>query len=154
MGAGLTAHPLEILLYPDFAVCLTFVHLFTLFMVVPIFNTMLRIDRTLIEAARDAGAGGLSILRHVIVPLSLPGIAIGSIFVVALVMGDFVTVQMMSGGQSSSVGVMNAQPDQPAAVSRGRGQRGGAFGRRPPDGRRDVAPRGHSPPRCCTRSAR
>ena len=106
MGAGVTNHPLEFLLYSDFAVCLTFVHLFTLFMVVPIFNTMMRIDRALIEAARDAGAGGLSVLRHVIIPLSLPGIAIGSIFVVTLVMGDFVTVQMMSGGQSSSVGVM------------------------------------------------
>ncbi len=75
-------------------------------MVVPIFNTMLRIDRSLIEAARDAGAGPLAVLREVIVPLSLPGIAIGTIFVVTLVMGDFVTVQMMSGGQSASVGVM------------------------------------------------
>ena len=106
MGAGLTDHPLEFLLYSDFAVVLTFVHLFSLFMVVPIFNTMLRIDRSLIEAARDAGAGSLEVLRNVIVPLSLPGIAIGTIFVVTLVMGDFVTVQMMSGGQSASVGVM------------------------------------------------
>ena len=101
MASGSTDHPLEFLLYSDFSVVLTFVHLFTLFMVVPIFNTMMRIDRALIEAARDAGAGGLSVLRHVIVPLSLPGIAIGSIFVVTLVMGDFVTVQMMGGGQSA-----------------------------------------------------
>jgi putative spermidine/putrescine transport system permease protein len=106
MGIGLTHHPLEFLLYSDFAVILTFVHLLTLFMVVPIFNTMMRIDRALIEAARDAGAGGWDVLRCVIIPLSLPGIAIGTIFVVTLVMGDFVTVQMMSGGQSSSVGVM------------------------------------------------
>ena len=106
MGIGLTRHPLEFLLYSDFSVILTFVHLLTLFMVVPIFNTMMRIDRSLIEAARDAGAGGWSVLRCIIIPLSLPGIAIGTIFVVTLVMGDFVTVQMMSGGQSSSVGVM------------------------------------------------
>ena len=106
MALGLTRHPLEFLLYSDFSVILTFVHLLTLFMVVPIFNTMMRIDRSLIEAARDAGAGGWSVLRCVIIPLSLPGIAIGTIFVVTLVMGDFVTVQMMSGGQSSSVGVM------------------------------------------------
>jgi putative spermidine/putrescine transport system permease protein len=106
MATGITHHPLEFLLYSNFSVILTFVHLLTLFMVVPIFNTMMRIDRSLIEAARDAGAGGWSVLRHVIIPLSLPGVAIGTIFVVTLVMGDFITVQMMSGGQRSSVGVM------------------------------------------------
>jgi putative spermidine/putrescine transport system permease protein len=106
IGAGITDHPLEFLLYSDFSVVLAFVHLYTLFMVVPIFNTMMRIDRSLIEAARDAGAGPFAVVRHVILPLSLPGIAIGTIFVVTLVMGDFVTVRMMSGGQSASVGVM------------------------------------------------
>ncbi len=106
MDLGLTDHPLEFLLFSRFSVVLAFVHLYTLFMVVPIFNTMMRIDRSLIEAARDAGAGPVAVLRHVIVPLSLPGIAIGTIFVVTLVMGDFVTVQMMSGGQSASVGLM------------------------------------------------
>jgi putative spermidine/putrescine transport system permease protein len=106
MDVGLTDHPLEFLLFSPFAVILTFVHLYSLFMVVPIFNTMMRIDRALIEAARDAGARPIEVLRHVVVPLSLPGMAIGTIFVVTLVMGDFVTVQMMSGGQSASVGLM------------------------------------------------
>jgi putative spermidine/putrescine transport system permease protein len=106
MAIGVTDHPLEFLLYSDFSVVLTFVHLYTLFMVVPIFNTMMRIDRSLLEAARDAGASAWQVVRFVIIPLSLPGIAIGTIFVVTLVMGDFVTVQMMSGGQSASVGVM------------------------------------------------
>ena len=106
MGLGLVRQPLEFLLYSDFSIVLTFVHLFTLFMVVPIFNTMTRIDRSLIEAARDAGAGSWNVLRCVVVPLSLPGIAIGTIFVVTLVMGDFVTVQMMGGGQRASVGVL------------------------------------------------
>ncbi len=106
MDLGITDHPLEFLLFSPFAVCLAFVHLYTLFMVVPIFNTMMRIDRALVEAARDAGAGPIEVMRHVIIPLSLPGIAIGTIFVVTLVMGDFVTVQMMGGGQSASVGLM------------------------------------------------
>lgn len=103
---GWIDEPLEWLLFSDFAVILAFVHLFTLFMIVPIFNTMMRIDRSLVEAARDAGASGLQILRFVIVPLSKPGIMIGSIFVVTLVMGDFITVRFMSGGQSASVGRM------------------------------------------------
>jgi putative spermidine/putrescine transport system permease protein len=105
MAIGVIDEPLEWLLFSDFAVVLAFVHLFTLFMVVPIFNSMMRIDRSIIEAAYDGGAGPWRTLWHVILPLCKPGIAIGSIFVITLVMGDFVTVQMMSGGQSASVGV-------------------------------------------------
>ena len=56
----------------------------------------------------DAGAARLADDRHVIIPLCKPGIAIGSIFVVTLVMGDFITVRLMSGGQSASVGLMIA----------------------------------------------
>ncbi|NND72721.1 MAG: ABC transporter permease [Rhodothermales bacterium] len=104
ISLGWIDQPLEWLLFSDFAVILAFVHLFTLFMIVPIFNTMMRIDHSLIEAARDAGASGLQILTNVIIPLSKPGIMIGSIFVVTLVMGDFITVRFMSGGQSASVG--------------------------------------------------
>ncbi len=103
---GWIDEPLEWLLFSEFAVILAFVHLFCLFMIVPIFNTMMRIDRSLVEAARDAGASGYQVLRHVIIPLSKPGIMIGSIFVVTLVMGDFITVRFMSGGQSASVGRM------------------------------------------------
>lgn len=101
---GLIDTPLEWLLYSDFSVILAFVHLYTLFMVVPIFNTMMRIDRSLIEAARDNGASGLQTLIHVIIPLTKPGIMIGTIFVVTLVMGDFITVRFMSGSQRANVG--------------------------------------------------
>ncbi|MBR0680655.1 ABC transporter permease [Roseomonas eburnea] len=106
MSVGAIDQPLEFLLFSDFAVVLAYVHLYALFMVVPIFNSMVRIDRALVEAARDAGAGEWQVLRHVIIPLARPGIAIGSILVVAVVMGDFVTVRLMSGGQSASVGLM------------------------------------------------
>jgi putative spermidine/putrescine transport system permease protein len=75
-------------------------------MVIPIFNSMMWIDRSLLAAAADCGASGGQILKDVIIPLSKPGIAIGSIFVVTLVMGDFITVRLMSGGQSASVGLM------------------------------------------------
>ena len=56
VNAGIVPEPIEWLLYSDFAVVLAMVHLFTLFMVTPIFNTMMRIDRSLVEAARDGGA--------------------------------------------------------------------------------------------------
>ena len=106
MRAGLIDRPLDVLLFSDFAVVLAFVHLYALFMVVPVFNTMVRIDRRLIEAAVDAGAGPWAVLREVILPLSKPGIAIGSVFIITLVMGDFTTVRLMGGGQRASVGLM------------------------------------------------
>jgi putative spermidine/putrescine transport system permease protein len=101
---GVIDEPLEWLLFSDFSVILAFVHLYTLFMVVPIFNTMMRIDKSLIEAAADAGASGWQTLWHVVIPLTKPGIMIGTIFVVTLVMGDFITVRFMSGSQKANVG--------------------------------------------------
>ncbi len=106
VNMGIVPAPVEWLLYSDFAVVLAMVHLYTLFMVTPIFNTLMRIDKSLVEAARDAGATSWQILWNVIIPLAKPGIAIGTIFVVTLVMADFSTVQVMSGGQSASVALM------------------------------------------------
>lgn len=103
---GLIDQPLDIFLFSDFAVVLAMVHLYTLFMIVPVFNSLMRIDRDLIAAARDAGASGFQVLKEIILPLTVPGIAIGSIFIVTLVMGEFVTVRLMSGGQAASVGYM------------------------------------------------
>jgi len=104
LGAGLVKQPVEWLLFSEFSVVLAFVHLYTMFMLVPIFNSMMRIDRALLEAAEDAGASAWQTLWNVIVPLSRTGIVIGSIFVVTIVMGDFVTVGVMGGQQIASVG--------------------------------------------------
>jgi putative spermidine/putrescine transport system permease protein len=103
-GLGIIETPIEWLLFSDFSVVLAFVHLYTMFMIVPIFNSMMRIDRALIEAARDAGASGWQIVWNVVVPLSRTGIIIGSIFVITIVMGDFVTIGVMGGQQIASVG--------------------------------------------------
>jgi putative spermidine/putrescine transport system permease protein len=104
LGVGAIDHPVEWLLFSDFSVVLAFVHLYTMFMIVPIFNSMTRIDRSLIEAASDSGASGWQTLWNVIVPLSRTGIIIGSIFVITIVMGDFVTIGVMGGQQIASVG--------------------------------------------------
>ncbi|MCZ6711665.1 MAG: ABC transporter permease [Gammaproteobacteria bacterium] len=103
IGAGITDEPLEFLLFSDFAVIIAYVHLFTLFMIVPIFNSMARIDKSLIEAARDGGASAWRVVWEIVVPLSKTGIALGSIFVLTLVMGDFFVVKVMSGSQSASI---------------------------------------------------
>ncbi|MBO9514102.1 MAG: ABC transporter permease [Variovorax sp.] len=104
MWLGAVDSPIEWLLFSDFSVVLAFVHLYTMFMIVPIFNSMMRIDRSLLEAASDAGASGWQTLWNVIVPLSRTGILIGSIFVITIVMGDFVTIGVMGGQQIASVG--------------------------------------------------
>jgi putative spermidine/putrescine transport system permease protein len=114
MGLGVTSEPLEFLLFSDFAVIVAYVHLFTLFMIVPIFNSMARIDRSVVEAALDGGSSRWRIIWEIIVPLSKTGIALGSIFVITLVMGDFYVVNTMSGGHSATVGL--AMYNQIAAV--------------------------------------
>jgi putative spermidine/putrescine transport system permease protein len=107
---GLINEPIEWLIFSDFSVIMSLVHLYTLFMIVPIFNSMMRIDRALLEAAYDAGATGWQALWNVVIPLSKPGIVIGSIFVITIVMGDFVTVGVMGGQQIASVGkVINTE---------------------------------------------
>ena len=80
-----------------------------MFMIVPIFNSMMRIDRSLIEAASDSGASAWQTLWNVIIPLSRTGIIIGSIFVITIVMGDFVTIGVMGGQQIASIGKIIAQ---------------------------------------------
>ena len=125
-GALMSAHivdkPVEWLLYSPFSVSLAFTHLFTFFMVVPIFNSMMRIDKRLVEAAYDSGASSWQTLWNLVVPLSKPGIVIGSIFVVTIVMGDFITFGVMGGQQIASAGKvvearLNALQFPPAAAN-------------------------------------
>ena len=104
MNIGVIDKPLEWLLFSEFAVVLSLVHLFTFFMVVPIFNSLIRIDKRLIEAAYDAGATGWQTLWNVVIPLAKPGIVIGSIFVITIVMGDFITIGVMGGQQLAAAG--------------------------------------------------
>ena len=109
LEVGAIDQPIEWLLYSDFSVVVAYVHLFTLFMIVPIFNSMARIDKSLLEAAVDAGASRWGVVWNVVLPLSKTGIALGALFVVTLVMGDFFVVTVMSGGLSGSAtsGIFN-----------------------------------------------
>ncbi|WP_158742668.1 ABC transporter permease [Acidisphaera sp. L21] len=95
--------PLEFLLFSDFAVVITYVHLYTLLMIGPIANSLSKIDKSLLEAARDAGASRWQIMRNIIIPLGRTGITLGSILVFTQVMGDYFVVKRMSGGQSASI---------------------------------------------------
>ncbi|OWU73790.1 ABC transporter permease [Phaeobacter sp. 22II1-1F12B] len=102
-GVGIINEPLEFLLFSSFSVVVAYVHQLTIFMIVPIFNSMARIDKSVVEAALDAGASRLDIMRMIILPMSRSGIALGAIFVTSIVMGDFFVVKVMSGGGTASV---------------------------------------------------
>jgi putative spermidine/putrescine transport system permease protein len=103
MGMGVTSEPLTFLLFSDFAVIITYLHLFTLLMVGPIANSLSKIDPALMEAARDAGASRWRTMVDIVIPLSKTGITLGSILVFTQVMGDYFVVRQMSGGQSASI---------------------------------------------------
>jgi putative spermidine/putrescine transport system permease protein len=122
MATHLVSKPLDFLLFSDFAVVVAYVHIFTLMMVAPIVNSMAKIDRGLIAAARDAGASEAQIVRDIVIPLSKTGIALGSVLVLTQVMGDFFIVHVLSGGKSAGVvsGIsnqLNAFEYPPAAAS-------------------------------------
>jgi putative spermidine/putrescine transport system permease protein len=124
IGVGVIDQPLEFLLFSSFSVIVAYVHQLTIFMIVPIFNSMARIDKKLIEAALDAGASRWDVMRMIVLPMSKSGIALGTVFVVSIVMGDFFIVKVMSGGGSASVvgafyediGVLQYPPAAASAV--------------------------------------
>jgi putative spermidine/putrescine transport system permease protein len=103
MGLHLTSQPLDILLFSDFSVIIAYVYLYTILMIGPIANSLSKIDRSVIEAAHDAGASRWQIMSNVVIPLSKTGIALGSLLVVTQVMGDYFVVRQMSGGQRASI---------------------------------------------------
>ena len=117
----LRSEPIDALFYSPFAVMLALVQLYVLFMVTPIFFQLATLDNAAIEAARDLGATPAKVFREVILPLSLPGVLIGCIFVFVLVMGEFATVRIIGGGTVQSVGTLVYDyyklPDLPAAAA-------------------------------------
>ena len=97
MALGLIDQPLDFLLYNEGAVLLGLVYVFTLFMTLPIYVTLDKLDPALLEAANDLGARPLQTFARVIFPLSLPGVMSGSIMVFLLAVGAYVTPQLLGG---------------------------------------------------------
>jgi spermidine/putrescine transport system permease protein len=97
MSLGLIDRPLDVLLYNEGAVLLGLVYVFTLFMTLPIYVSLEKLDPALIEAANDLGARPLQIFARVVVPLSMPGAVSGSVMVFLLAIGSYVTPQLLGG---------------------------------------------------------
>ncbi len=103
---GILDKPSVLFLYSDFSSIIAFVQLYSLFMAGPIFFSLASIQPKVIEAAQDLGANKFQILKEIIIPLSLPGIAIGAIFIFTLTMGEFATVAIIGGGKSATIGTL------------------------------------------------
>ena len=104
IALGVIDKPLEILLYNPFAVVLTLAHAWAPFALLPIFISLSRIDKNLIEAARDLGDGMFHVFRRVILPLSMPGVVAASLLIFIPTVGDYVTPQLVGGTSGLMIG--------------------------------------------------
>jgi putative spermidine/putrescine transport system permease protein len=93
-----------VLLFTEVSVIIGMVQIYVVFMVGPVAVMLGRIDRSLIEAARDLGAGSWRIFRTIIFPLTLPGVVVGAIFVSVMVLGEFATSAALSGQKVNLLG--------------------------------------------------
>ena len=94
--------PLD-LLYNNFAVVLGLVYVQLPFMVLPLYSAMDRLDRSLLEASLDLGAGHLRTLFQVVVPLAMPGIASGVLVTLIPSLGAFLTPDLLGGVDSQMI---------------------------------------------------
>jgi putative spermidine/putrescine transport system permease protein len=96
------------------SVRLAMIQLYILFMITPLFFSLAQVDRAALEAARDLGGNWWRTFREVILPQTMPGIVIGSIFIFVLTMGDYGTVATVGGGNITSVGtIVKSKIDTP-----------------------------------------
>ncbi len=103
---GIVEKPVSFLLYSEFGYTMALVQLYVVLCIGPIFFSLAKIDRQVLEAARDMGANAFQIFREIILPLSLPGVAIGMIFIFVMLMGEFASAVVVYGGKISTVGTV------------------------------------------------
>lgn len=94
---GITDGPIDAFLYSEAAVIVGLVHIFTPFVLMPIYTAFEHIPRSLVEASKDLGAGRFTTFFRVVLPLALPGVIAGATFAFVLTLGDFLAVALLGG---------------------------------------------------------
>ncbi|MGF1593062.1 MAG: ABC transporter permease [Kiloniellaceae bacterium] len=97
MELGIIAAPMEFLLYNANAVVITLAHAWAPFAILPIFVSLEKIDRSLLEAATDLGDGPVRRFLRITLPLSLPGVIAAALIVFIPTVGDYVTPRLVGG---------------------------------------------------------
>ena len=104
LALGITDQPVTWLLYSNFAVIVALVGVYLPYMILPCYAVLERLDRRLFEAADDLGASGTQTFWYVLLPLSAPGVAVGSLFVFIMAMGSYVTPALLGGTSGTLIG--------------------------------------------------
>ncbi|HEY0106426.1 MAG TPA: ABC transporter permease, partial [Rhizomicrobium sp.] len=110
MSLGLIHAPLEFLLYNPTAVVVTLAHAWAAFAILPIYVSLEKIDRSLLEAAADLGDGPLRSFLRITLPLSLPGVIGAAVLIFVPTTGDYVTPALVGG--SGGVMIANVIEEQ------------------------------------------
>ena len=105
-GLGLIDQPLEFLLYSQTAVVITLAHAWAAFAILPMYVSLEKIDRTLLEAATDLGDGPVARFLRVTLPLSLPGIIAATLILFIPIVGDYITPALLGGPDGMMIGNM------------------------------------------------
>lgn len=92
------------ILYTEGAVILGLVYSYLPFVILACYAPLARLNPEIAEASRDLGASGWTTFRRVTLPMTLPGVAVGAVFVFVLSIGNFVTPALLGGGQFQMVG--------------------------------------------------
>jgi spermidine/putrescine transport system permease protein len=101
---GVISEPLQFLLYNPTAVIITLAHAWAPFAILPIYVSLEKMDRSLLEAARDLGEGPFMTFVRVTLPLSLPGVIAASLLVFIPTVGDYVTPTLVGGTTGIMIG--------------------------------------------------
>ena len=106
LWTGAIDKPLGFLFYSEFSYTMALVQLYVVLCVGPIFFSLAKIDQAILDAAKDMGASPFQIFREIIGPMSLPGVAIGMIFIFVMLMGEFASAVVVYGGKISTTGTV------------------------------------------------
>ncbi|MBK1698556.1 ABC transporter permease [Rhodovibrio salinarum] len=97
MEAGLLDQPASFLLYNKFSIALALTYIFLPFVALPVYAALEKIPQRYLEASADLGAPAFATFRHVVFPLTLPGLIAGATVVFCLAFGDFITPALLGG---------------------------------------------------------
>lgn len=103
LGVGVISRPLD-MLYTEGAVVLGMVYVFIPFMFLPLYASLEKLDRSLLEASSDLGASRLKTFLRVTIPLSVPGMVGGSIIVFIPSLGNFIVPNLLGGAKVLMIG--------------------------------------------------
>lgn len=103
IGLGMIDEPLTFLLYNEFSVVLTLAHAWAPFAILPLYVSLQKIDRSLLEAANDLGSGPVLCFLRVTLPLTIPGIIAACLIIFIPTVGDYVTPALVGGSEGKMI---------------------------------------------------